>query len=175
MSWIIAFCLCQPAPTAELDRSEDKVYQYVMDLVRVVVQLKNDVNTSPSTEYLPLVKVTLWEFKTILGYCGNIDTILRKDGLYWSRCLFFFLSYDHFMLFHVVFFFQQSVGMTLRDLISSVDDVLPSLQGAIRTEVTSQIRCNFPEDYYFFFYLVGSFPSLISYAFFFLHTYLSVL
>ncbi|XP_034169517.2 protein tyrosine kinase 2 beta, b isoform X2 [Pangasianodon hypophthalmus] len=74
----------QPAPTAELDRSEDKVYQCVMDLVKVVVQLKNDVNTLPSTEYISLVK---------------------------------------------------SVGMTLRDLISSVDDVLPSLQGAIRTEI----------------------------------------
>ncbi|XP_060773653.1 protein tyrosine kinase 2 beta, b isoform X2 [Neoarius graeffei] len=74
----------QPTPTAELDRSEDKVYQYVMDLVKVVVQLKNVVNTLPSTEYISLVK---------------------------------------------------SVGMTLRDLISSVDDILPSLQGAIRTEI----------------------------------------
>ncbi|XP_058235331.1 protein tyrosine kinase 2 beta, b isoform X3 [Hemibagrus wyckioides] len=74
----------QPAPTAELDRSEDKVYQCVMDLVKVVVQLKNDVNTVPSTEYISVVK---------------------------------------------------SVGMTLRDLISSVDEVLPSLQGAIRTEI----------------------------------------
>ncbi|KAI5090547.1 protein-tyrosine kinase 2-beta [Silurus meridionalis] len=74
----------QPAPTAELDRSEDKVYQCVMDLVKMVVQLKNDVNTLPSTEYISQVK---------------------------------------------------SVGMTLRDLMSSVDDVLPSLQGAMRTEI----------------------------------------
>ncbi|XP_053344696.1 protein tyrosine kinase 2 beta, b [Clarias gariepinus] len=74
----------QPAPTAELDRSEDKVYRCVMDLVKVVVQLKNDVNTLPSTEYISLVKI---------------------------------------------------VGMTLRDLISSVDEVLPSLQGAIKTEI----------------------------------------
>ncbi|TSK58082.1 Protein-tyrosine kinase 2-beta [Bagarius yarrelli] len=73
-----------PAPTAELDRSEDKVYQCVMDLVKVVVQLKNDVNALPSTEYISIVK---------------------------------------------------SVGMTLRDLISSVDEILPSLQGPIRTEI----------------------------------------
>lgn len=59
MVWIIVLCsLCQPAPTAELDRSEDKVYQSVMDLVKVVVQLKNDVNTLPSSEYISLVKVT---------------------------------------------------------------------------------------------------------------------
>ncbi|XP_076129038.1 protein tyrosine kinase 2 beta, b [Alosa pseudoharengus] len=46
----------QPAPTAELDRSDDKVYQSVMELVKVVVQLKNDVNTTPSTEYISMVK-----------------------------------------------------------------------------------------------------------------------
>lgn len=53
--------------------------------------------------------------------------------------------------------------MTLRDLISSVDEVLPSLQGAIRTEVTLQSSCSFPQLPWrqFFF----SFPSLISQAF----------
>ncbi|KAL7871810.1 hypothetical protein SRHO_G00067930 [Serrasalmus rhombeus] len=74
----------QPAPTAELDRSEDKVYQYVMDLVKMIVQLKNDVNTLPSSEYITIVK---------------------------------------------------SVGMSLRDLIHSVDDILPSLHGSVRTEI----------------------------------------
>ncbi|KAG9282828.1 protein-tyrosine kinase 2-beta-like [Astyanax mexicanus] len=74
----------QPAPTAELDRSEDKVYQCVMDLVKVVVQLKNDVNTLPSSEYISIVK---------------------------------------------------SVGMSLRDLIHSVDDILPTLHGSVRTEI----------------------------------------
>ncbi|XP_026858808.2 protein tyrosine kinase 2 beta, b [Electrophorus electricus] len=74
----------QPAPTAELDRSEDKVYQCIMDLVQVVVKLKNDVNTLPSTEYISIVK---------------------------------------------------SVGMTLRDLIHSVDDILPSLHESVRTEI----------------------------------------
>ncbi|KAK1795551.1 hypothetical protein P4O66_001049 [Electrophorus voltai] len=73
-----------PAPTAELDRSEDKVYQCIMDLVQVVVKLKNDVNTLPSTEYISIVK---------------------------------------------------SVGMTLRDLIHSVDDILPSLHESVRTEI----------------------------------------
>ncbi|XP_063040271.1 protein-tyrosine kinase 2-beta isoform X2 [Engraulis encrasicolus] len=46
----------QPAPTAELDRTEDAVYQNVMEMVKVVVQLKNDVNVLPPSEYLSLVK-----------------------------------------------------------------------------------------------------------------------
>uniref|UniRef100_A0A8C3AFX1 non-specific protein-tyrosine kinase n=1 Tax=Cyclopterus lumpus TaxID=8103 RepID=A0A8C3AFX1_CYCLU len=74
----------QPAPTAELDRSDDKVYQYVMDLVKVVVQLKNDITEVPPEKYITIV---------------------------------------------------QSVGMALRDLIRSVDDILPTLHESVRTEI----------------------------------------
>uniref|UniRef100_A0AAR2JS85 non-specific protein-tyrosine kinase n=1 Tax=Pygocentrus nattereri TaxID=42514 RepID=A0AAR2JS85_PYGNA len=73
-----------PAPTAELDRSEDQVYHNVMEMVKVVVQLKNDVNTLPPSEYVGVVK---------------------------------------------------AVGLTLRNLIHSVDEVLPSLHESIRTEI----------------------------------------
>ncbi|KAM6954010.1 protein tyrosine kinase 2 beta, b [Aplochiton taeniatus] len=72
------------APTAELDRSDDKVYQAVMELVKVVVQLKNDVNTLQPENYISIV---------------------------------------------------QSVGLTLRDLIGSVDEILPTLHESIRTEI----------------------------------------
>uniref|UniRef100_A0AAR2JT25 non-specific protein-tyrosine kinase n=1 Tax=Pygocentrus nattereri TaxID=42514 RepID=A0AAR2JT25_PYGNA len=60
----------QPAPTAELDRSEDQVYHNVMEMVKVVVQLKNDVNTLPPSEYVGVVKgVTI--------HCnGNVDEVL---------------------------------------------------------------------------------------------------
>uniref|UniRef100_A0A8C2FLW4 non-specific protein-tyrosine kinase n=1 Tax=Cyprinus carpio TaxID=7962 RepID=A0A8C2FLW4_CYPCA len=74
----------QPAPTAELDRTDDMVYHNVMEMVKVVVQLKNDVNTLPASEYVTVVK---------------------------------------------------SVGMTLRSLINSVDDILPTLHESIRTEI----------------------------------------
>uniref|UniRef100_A0A673W2F4 non-specific protein-tyrosine kinase n=1 Tax=Salmo trutta TaxID=8032 RepID=A0A673W2F4_SALTR len=47
----------QAAPTAELDRSDDQVYQAVMELVKVVVQLKNDVNTLQPEQYINIVKV----------------------------------------------------------------------------------------------------------------------
>uniref|UniRef100_A0A7N6FAF2 non-specific protein-tyrosine kinase n=1 Tax=Anabas testudineus TaxID=64144 RepID=A0A7N6FAF2_ANATE len=76
--------LVTPAPTAELDRSDDKVYTSVMELVRVVVQLKNDVNTLEPEQYISIIK---------------------------------------------------SVGKALRDLICSVDDILPTLHKSIRTEI----------------------------------------
>lgn len=97
--WIIAFSLCQPTPTAELDRSEDKVYQYVMDLVKVVVQLKNDVNTLPSTEYISLVKVTLESLKLFsddVENCYKAPFWEKTDDIYPSVM---FLYYDHFILF----------------------------------------------------------------------------
>ncbi|KAI2651891.1 Protein-tyrosine kinase 2-beta [Labeo rohita] len=76
--------LVMPTPTAELDRSEDSVYQCVMDVVKVVVQLKNDINTLPSTDYISPVK---------------------------------------------------TVGLSLRNLINSVDDILPTLHVSCRTEI----------------------------------------
>lgn len=104
------------------------MYQCVMDLVKMVVQLKNDVNTLPSSEYISIVKVTL------------MTPFIEKIGDVYPGIIFCFLIFVVFFFFFIYncffFFFQQSVGMTLRDLISSVDDIIPSLQGAIRTEVT---------------------------------------
>ncbi|XP_052002114.1 protein-tyrosine kinase 2-beta-like [Xyrauchen texanus] len=74
----------QPAPTAELDRTNDMVYHNVMEMVKVVVQLKNDVNTLPASEYVNVVK---------------------------------------------------SVGMTLRSLIHSVEEILPTLHESVRSEI----------------------------------------
>ncbi|XP_061668183.1 protein tyrosine kinase 2 beta, b isoform X2 [Syngnathoides biaculeatus] len=74
----------QPAPTAELDRSDDKVYSCVMNVVKVVVQLKNDMADTQPEQYVTVV---------------------------------------------------QSVGMALRDLIGSVDDILPALPESARTEI----------------------------------------
>uniref|UniRef100_A0A669E6C3 non-specific protein-tyrosine kinase n=1 Tax=Oreochromis niloticus TaxID=8128 RepID=A0A669E6C3_ORENI len=73
-----------PAPTAELDRTDDKVYHCVMDLVKVVVELKNDIAGLQPEQYITHIK---------------------------------------------------SVGMTLRDLIRSVDEILPTLHESVRTEI----------------------------------------
>ncbi|XP_059183851.1 protein-tyrosine kinase 2-beta-like [Centropristis striata] len=79
----------QPRPTAELDRSGDQVYTGVMAMVKQVVQLKNDVNTLPASEYPSAVK---------------------------------------------------TVGITLRSLIQSVDEILPSLHSSVTTEIEGTKR-----------------------------------
>ncbi|XP_041834984.1 protein-tyrosine kinase 2-beta-like [Melanotaenia boesemani] len=76
--------VAQSRPTAEMDRSGDEVYTGVMAMVKQVVQLKNDVNTLPPSEYPNAVK---------------------------------------------------AVGVTLRNLIQSVDEILPSLHNSVTTEI----------------------------------------
>ncbi|NXE16225.1 FAK2 kinase, partial [Lophotis ruficrista] len=73
-----------PAPTANLDRTDDTVYSNVMDLVRAVLQLKNEISLLPPEEYILVVK---------------------------------------------------NVGLSLRKLIGSVDEILPILPAASRTEI----------------------------------------
>ncbi|KAF1485820.1 Protein-tyrosine kinase 2-beta, partial [Pygoscelis antarcticus] len=73
-----------PAPTANLDRTDDTVYSNVMDLVRAVLQLKNEISLLPPEGYILVVK---------------------------------------------------NVGLSLRKLIGSVDEILPILPAASRTEI----------------------------------------
>ncbi|XP_061481850.1 protein-tyrosine kinase 2-beta isoform X2 [Rhineura floridana] len=74
----------QPTPTANLDRTDDAVYSDVMDLVKAVLKLKNEVSNHPPERYILVVK---------------------------------------------------DVGLSLRKLIGSVDDILPALPASSRTEI----------------------------------------
>ncbi|XP_068039200.1 protein-tyrosine kinase 2-beta isoform X2 [Anomalospiza imberbis] len=74
----------QPAPTANLDRTDDPVYGNVTDLVRAVLQLKNEISLVPPEGYILVVK---------------------------------------------------NIGLSLRKLIGSVDEILPNLPSSSRTEI----------------------------------------
>uniref|UniRef100_A0A8C5MKZ3 non-specific protein-tyrosine kinase n=1 Tax=Leptobrachium leishanense TaxID=445787 RepID=A0A8C5MKZ3_9ANUR len=74
----------QPTPTANIDRTDDNVYQSVMELVKSVLQLKNDIYQLPPEGYVNVVK---------------------------------------------------NVGLNLRKLIGSVDDILSTLPSSSRTEI----------------------------------------
>ncbi|XP_029371938.1 protein-tyrosine kinase 2-beta-like [Echeneis naucrates] len=63
----------QPRPTAELDRSDDHVYTGVMLMVKQVVQLKNDVNALPASEYPNAVKAVGESLRTLIQ---RVDEIL---------------------------------------------------------------------------------------------------
>ncbi|XP_041815245.1 protein tyrosine kinase 2 beta, b isoform X2 [Chelmon rostratus] len=63
----------QPAPTAELDRSDDKVYHSVMGLVKVVVQLKNDITELRPEQYITIVQSVGMALRDLIR---NVDDIL---------------------------------------------------------------------------------------------------
>ncbi|XP_031436071.1 protein-tyrosine kinase 2-beta isoform X2 [Clupea harengus] len=73
----------QPAPTAELDRSEDAVYNNVMEMVKMVVQLKNDVNMLPPSEYVNLVKSVGLTLRKLINSVDealpNLDTSCKTE------------------------------------------------------------------------------------------------
>ncbi|KAM6149795.1 protein-tyrosine kinase 2-beta isoform 3-T3 [Erethizon dorsatum] len=77
-------CTQSIQPTANLDRTDDQVYFNVMELVRAVLDLKDELSQLPPEGYVVVVK---------------------------------------------------NVGLTLRKLIGSVDDLLPSLPSSSRTEI----------------------------------------
>ncbi|XP_051502924.1 protein-tyrosine kinase 2-beta-like isoform X2 [Myxocyprinus asiaticus] len=67
------------APTAELDRTDDLVYHYVMEMVKVVVQLKNDINTLPASEYLNVVKSVGMTLRSLIHSVDKILPTLHKS------------------------------------------------------------------------------------------------
>lgn len=48
-----------PPPTANLDRSNDKVYENVTGLVKAVIEMSSKIQPAPPEEYVPMVKVTM--------------------------------------------------------------------------------------------------------------------
>lgn len=48
-----------PPPTANLDRSNDKVYENVTGLVKAVIEMSSKIQPAPPEEYVPMVKVRM--------------------------------------------------------------------------------------------------------------------
>ncbi|TKC52487.1 hypothetical protein EI555_014795, partial [Monodon monoceros] len=44
-----------PPPTANLDRSNDRVYENVTGLVRAVIEMSSKIQPAPPEEYVPMV------------------------------------------------------------------------------------------------------------------------
>ncbi|XP_061745608.1 protein-tyrosine kinase 2-beta-like [Nerophis ophidion] len=69
----------QSRPTAELDRSGDQVYSGVMAVVRQVVQLKNEVNTLPASEYPNAVKAIGATLRSLIQSVEEVLPVLHKS------------------------------------------------------------------------------------------------
>ncbi|XP_038673421.1 protein-tyrosine kinase 2-beta isoform X2 [Scyliorhinus canicula] len=63
----------QAAPTANLDRTDDQVYPLVMELVKAVLDLKNQVYQIPCEEYINLVKTVGMHLRNLTG---SVDQLL---------------------------------------------------------------------------------------------------
>ncbi|XP_060679804.1 focal adhesion kinase 1 isoform X7 [Hemiscyllium ocellatum] len=56
-----------PPPTANLDRSNDKVYENVTGLVKAVIEMSSKIQPAPPEEYIPMVKEVGLALRTLLA------------------------------------------------------------------------------------------------------------
>lgn len=60
-NWLLCWQLqpqeISPPPTANLDRSNDRVYENVTGLVKAVIEMSSKIQPAPPEEYVPMVKV----------------------------------------------------------------------------------------------------------------------
>ncbi|XP_077408488.1 protein-tyrosine kinase 2-beta-like isoform X2 [Vanacampus margaritifer] len=66
-------------PTAELDRSDDQVYSGVMAIVKQVVQLKNEVNMLPASEYPNAVKAVGVTLRSLIQHVDDVMPSLHSS------------------------------------------------------------------------------------------------
>lgn len=68
-----------PPPTANLDRSNDKVYENVTGLVKAVIEMSNRIQPAAPEEYVPMVKVgsPCMSLQKQLSIKGILSAILK--------------------------------------------------------------------------------------------------
>uniref|UniRef100_A0A8C7JWB5 Focal adhesion kinase 1 n=1 Tax=Oncorhynchus kisutch TaxID=8019 RepID=A0A8C7JWB5_ONCKI len=65
-----------PPPTANLDRSNDKVYENVTGLVKAVIEMSSKIQPAPPEEYVPMVKDVGLALRTLLATVDETITLL---------------------------------------------------------------------------------------------------
>ncbi|XP_068431985.1 protein tyrosine kinase 2aa isoform X2 [Clinocottus analis] len=65
-----------PPPTANLDRSNDKVYENVTGLVKAVIEMSNRIQPAAPEEYVPMVKEVGLALRTLLATVDETLPIL---------------------------------------------------------------------------------------------------
>lgn len=66
-----------PPPTANLDRSNDKVYENVTGLVKAVIEMSSKIQPASPEEYVPMVKVRP-EGLDLQACCGSVHCADNK-------------------------------------------------------------------------------------------------
>nr|AJE26249.1 adhesion kinase isoform c [Capra hircus] len=65
-----------PPPTANLDRSNDRVYENVTGLVRAVIEMSSKIRPAPPEEYVPMVKEVGLALRTLLATVDETIPVL---------------------------------------------------------------------------------------------------
>ncbi|XP_023597370.1 focal adhesion kinase 1 isoform X1 [Trichechus manatus latirostris] len=65
-----------PRPTANLDRSNDKVYENVTGLVKAVIEMSSKIQPAPPEEYVPMVKEVGLALRTLLATVDETIPVL---------------------------------------------------------------------------------------------------
>uniref|UniRef100_A0A669CYZ5 Focal adhesion kinase 1 n=1 Tax=Oreochromis niloticus TaxID=8128 RepID=A0A669CYZ5_ORENI len=65
-----------PPPTANLDRSNDKVYENVTGLVKAVIEMSNRIQPAAPEEYVPMVKEVGLALRTLLATVDETIPVL---------------------------------------------------------------------------------------------------
>nr|XP_051684952.1 focal adhesion kinase 1 isoform X15 [Oryctolagus cuniculus] len=65
-----------PPPTANLDRSNDKVYENVTGLVKAVIEMSSRIQPAPPEEYVPMVKEVGLALRTLLATVDETIPVL---------------------------------------------------------------------------------------------------
>ncbi|XP_070796408.1 focal adhesion kinase 1 isoform X5 [Pituophis catenifer annectens] len=65
-----------PPPTANLDRSNDKVYENVTGLVKAVIEMSSKIQPAPPEEYVPMVKEVGLALRTLLATVDETILVL---------------------------------------------------------------------------------------------------
>ncbi|MGH0151686.1 UNVERIFIED_CONTAM: hypothetical protein FKN15_019757 [Acipenser sinensis] len=65
-----------PPPTANLDRSNDKVYEHVTGLVKAVIEMSSKIQPAPPGEYVPMVKEVGLALRTLLATVDETIPVL---------------------------------------------------------------------------------------------------
>uniref|UniRef100_A0A8C7KEF8 Focal adhesion kinase 1 n=1 Tax=Oncorhynchus kisutch TaxID=8019 RepID=A0A8C7KEF8_ONCKI len=68
-----------PPPTANLDRSNDKVYENVTGLVKAVIEMSSKIQPAPPEEYVPMVKDVGLALRTLLATVDETITLLPSS------------------------------------------------------------------------------------------------
>ncbi|KAF7654097.1 hypothetical protein LDENG_00074030 [Lucifuga dentata] len=69
-----------PPPTANLDRSNDKVYENVTGLVKAVIEMSNRIQPAAPEEYVPMVKDVGLALRTLLATVDETIPVLPASA-----------------------------------------------------------------------------------------------